>query len=195
MASPSRVSGRVSGENGVRKSTNCADRREPACESRPAHKSPDTGQTQKSALSGDRVGEVRKSGFRDPAGTSGGRSIGFRRGVFWRLRRAFYRRFPAKTGARKLTNCADRREPAFESRPAHKSPDFGPTRISAISRGIVGGIRKSGSRDLVRASRGGGLLDSGGACSDVSAPRFTGDFRRKQGPEIDQLRRQAGSRI
>ena len=44
------------------------------------------------------------------------------------------------------------RGPAFESRPAHKSPDFGSTRKSAISGDVVGEIRKSGFRDLVRIS-------------------------------------------
>ena len=52
----------------------------------------------------------------------------------------------------KLTNCAERRGYASESRPAHKSPDFGPTRKSAVSGEIVGEIRKSGFRDLVRNS-------------------------------------------
>ena len=40
----------------------------------------------------------------------------------------------------------------FESRPAHKSPDFGLARKSAVSGEIVGEIRKSGFRDLVRNS-------------------------------------------
>ena len=44
------------------------------------------------------------------------------------------------------------RGPAFESRPAHKSPDFGPTRKSPISGDFVGEIRKSGFRDLVGTS-------------------------------------------
>ena len=55
----------VSGENVVPKSTNCADRRGAAFESRPAHKSPDFGLARKSAVSGEIVGEIRKSGFRD----------------------------------------------------------------------------------------------------------------------------------
>ena len=42
--------------------------------------------------------------------------------------------------------------PAFERRPAHKSPDFGPTRKSAISGDIVEEIRKAGLPDLVRTS-------------------------------------------
>ena len=63
--SPSRVFKGVSGENGARKLTTCADRRGPAFESRPAHMSPDFGPMQKSAISGDIVGEIRKSGFRD----------------------------------------------------------------------------------------------------------------------------------
>ena len=65
LTSPTRVLEGVSGENGVRKSTSCADRRGPAFEGRPAHKSPDFGPTRKSAISGDIVGEIRKSGFRD----------------------------------------------------------------------------------------------------------------------------------
>ena len=44
-----------------------------------------------------------------------------------------------------MTNCADRRGLAFESRPARKSPDFGLTPISAISGDIAGG---SGARDF-----------------------------------------------
>ena len=63
--SPSRVLEGVSGENGVRKSTNCAGRRGSVFEGRPAHKSPDVGLTRKSAVSGDIAGGVRKSGFRD----------------------------------------------------------------------------------------------------------------------------------
>ena len=49
-----------------------------------------------------------------------------------------------------------RRGPAFEGLPAHKLPDFGPTRKSATPGEIVGEIRKSGFRDLVRTSYGGG---------------------------------------
>ena len=65
LTPPSRVSEGVSGENGVRKLTDCADRRGIAFESRLAHKSPDFGLTRKSAVSGEIVGEIRKSGFRD----------------------------------------------------------------------------------------------------------------------------------
>ena len=65
LAPPSRVSQKVSGENGVRKLTNCADRRGSAFGSRPARKSPDFWPTRKSAIFGDIVGEIRKSGFRD----------------------------------------------------------------------------------------------------------------------------------
>ena len=43
-----------------------------------------------------------------------------------------------------MANCADRRGSAFESRAAHKSPDFGPMRKSAIAGDIVGRGRKSG---------------------------------------------------
>ena len=228
--------------------TTRADRRGPACESRPARKSPDFGPTRGSAFSGDIVGEVRKSGFRDPVRTSWGASIGFRRCVLRRLRRVFQKGFRRRrgpeidrlrrpagarirksaisgdivgdiresgsrqdvmggsivarlqkvsgdNGARKLTNCADRRGPASESRPAHKSPDFGPTRRSAISGDTVGEIRKSGFRDPVRMSCGGGLLGSGGAFCDVSVARCTGGFRRQRGPEVDHWRRPAGARI
>ena len=81
-------------------------------------------------------------------------------------------------------HCGDRRASAFESRPANKSPDFGPPRKSAIS-GDVGEIRKSGFRDLVGNSRGGGILVPGGAFSDVSAARLIESSRRKLGPGID----------
>ena len=57
---------------------------------------------------------------------------------------------------------------------------------------------KSGNRDFGISSgihMGGGLLDSGGAYSDVSVARFRGGFRRKRGPKIDRLRRPAGVRI
>ena len=58
---------------------------------------------------------------------------------------------PGEDGVRQLTNCANRRRPAFESRPAHTSPDSGPTRKSAVSGNTVGEIRKSGFRDIARA--------------------------------------------
>ena len=91
---------------------------------------------------------------------------------------------PSENGVGKLTTCADRRGPAFGRRPAHTSPDFVPMRKSSISGEVVGDAWKSGLRDLVRMSYGRGLLDSGGARSDVLAARFSGSFRRKQGPEI-----------
>ena len=94
-----------------------------------------------------------------------------------------------------MTNCADRRGPAFESRPDHKSAGCALTRKSAISGEIVREIRRSGFRDLVAKSHVGGLLDSGGAFSAVSVARFTKGFRRKRSPEIDQLRRLAGARV
>ena len=74
--SPSRVLEGVSGENGARKSTGRAGRRGPAFESRPAHKSPDFGPIRKSSVSGEIVGEIRKSGFRDLVRTP-------YRGVYW----------------------------------------------------------------------------------------------------------------
>ena len=49
----------------------------------------------------------------------------------------------------KLTNCAERRGYASESRPARKSPGFGLTRKSAVSGEIVGDIRESGFWDHV----------------------------------------------
>ena len=67
-----------------------------------------------------------------------------------------------------MTNCAGQRGAAFESRPAHKSPDFGSTRKSAISGDVVEGIRKSGFRDLVMASYGGGILGSVARLEGVS---------------------------
>ena len=93
-----------------------------------------------------------------------------------------------------MTDCADRRGSAFESRPARKSPDFGLARNSAISGDAAGEIRKSGFRDLVRNSWG-GLLDPGGAFSDVSVARFGEGSKRKRGPEIDRLRRPLGVRV
>ena len=65
LPSPSHVLGGVSGENGARESANCADRRGSVFESGAAHKSPDFGPTPKSAISGDILGEIWKSGFRD----------------------------------------------------------------------------------------------------------------------------------
>ena len=64
------VAAGVSGENGVRKVTNCADQRAPVFESRPAHKSPDFGLTRKSAIPADIFGEIRKSEFPGPVGNS-----------------------------------------------------------------------------------------------------------------------------
>ena len=104
-------------------------------------------------------------------------------------------RVSGENGVRKLADCADRRGSAFEGRPAHKSPDCGLTRKSAVSGEIVGEIRKSGFRGPVRNSYGGGLLDSGGASPDVSVVCFREGFRRKRGPEIDQSRRPAGVRV
>ena len=109
-----------------------------------------------------------------------------------------------------MTKWAGRRGPAFDSRPAHESPDFGRTRKYAIIGDIAGGVRKSGFRELVRMAvgesghrnlgisswcHGGGSLVSGGALSDVSVARFIEDFRRKRGSEIDYLRQPAGARI
>ena len=54
-------------------------------------------------------------------------------------------------GVRRLTNCANRRRAAFESRPAHTSPDSRPTRKSAVSGNTDGKIRRLGFRDIARA--------------------------------------------
>ena len=62
---------------------------------------------------------------------------------------------PGKNGARKSPNCANRRGSVFGSGLARKSLDFGPTPKSVISGDILGDIRKSGFRDLVRMSYGG----------------------------------------
>ena len=70
LTSPSRGVERVSSENGVWKLANCADRRGAMFESRPAHKSPDSWLTRKSAISGEIVGDIRKSGFRGLVGKS-----------------------------------------------------------------------------------------------------------------------------
>ena len=59
--SPSRVLQTASGENGARELASCADRRGPAVESRPGHKSPDFGLTRESAISGDIGRGVRNS--------------------------------------------------------------------------------------------------------------------------------------
>ena len=97
-------------------------------------------------------------------------------GGAYRIQVARFRASPSRVskgvsgenGDGKLTNRANWRGPAFEGRPAHKSPDSGPTQQSAISGDAAGGIRKSGFRDLARAPYWGGLLDSGGAFSGVS---------------------------
>ena len=68
-----------------------------------------------------------------------------------------FERFSGENGVRKLAICADRRGPALESRPAHESLDFGPTRTSALSGDSVGRIRKSEFRDLVENSSWGGV--------------------------------------
>ena len=142
----------ASGEDGVRQLTNCANRRRPAFESRPAHTSPDSGPTRKSAVSGNTVGEIRKWGFRDIARAP------WRGGVYWIPPARVLTPPPrallgisGENGVRKLPTCADRRWPAFESLPTQTSPDFGPARKSAISVDIVGEIRKSGFRDIARA--------------------------------------------
>ena len=94
-------------------------------------------------------------------------------------------------GVRKLTVCADRRGSVFESHPARESPDFGPTRKSAISGDIVEEIRKSGFRDLVRMSKGGVYWVPVARFRGVSVACFREGFRRKLDPETDQLRRPA----
>ena len=144
-------------ENGVRKSTNCADRRGPACESRPAHKSLGPGPTRRSAISGDSVRGIRKSGILDPGRMSGREVYRIPAKRVLTSPSRVLQKVSGDNGARKLTNCADRRGPAFESRPAHTSPDFGPMRKSANPGDIAGGNRKSGSRDIVRTSWGGSI--------------------------------------
>ena len=138
-APPSRVSKGVSGENGVGELTTCAGRRGPASESRPAHRSPDFGPMRKSTISGDTVGGISGSGNCFPTSPS-----------------RVFQDVPGENEVQKLTTCADQRGPAFGNRPARRSPDFGPTRKYAISGDIVGGIRESGFRDLVRNSWGRG---------------------------------------
>ena len=70
-------------------------------------------------------------------------------------------RVPGGNGARKLTFRADRRGPAFESHRAHKSPDFGLPRKSAMSGGNVG---ESGNRSF-------------GIPSGVRGGAFSGEIR------------------
>ena len=141
---------------------------------------------------------LRKSGNRD-FGISSGCHMG---GAYWIPAARSLASPPrvsegvsGENGGRKLYQLRRPAGPAFESCPAHRSPDFGPTRKSAISGDTVGEIRRSGFRDLVGTSWGGWLLDSGGAFSDVSDACFRGGFRRKLGPEIGRLRRPAGARI
>ena len=142
------------GGNGVWKLTDCAGRQGSVFGSRPAHRSPDVRLARKSAVSGDIVRGIREPGFRGVVRISSGGGLSGSGGAFPKVSVArFGQRFPAKTG-RKLSDCADPREPAFESRLAHKSPDVGPTRKSGVSGGGVGEIRKSGFRDVVRGSWG-----------------------------------------
>ena len=192
LTSQSRVLERASGENGVRKLTTCADPRGPAFEGRPARTSRDFGPTRQSAISGGIVGEPGNRNF----GISPGRHVG---GVYWIPAARFLtspsrvlQEIPVENEVRQLTTCADRRGPAFESRPARKPPDFGPARKSASSGDTARGIWKSGSRDLDRTSWGG---FSDGAFSEVSVARFRVGFKRQRGPEADYLRRPAGARI
>ena len=125
--------------------------------SRPDNKSPDFAPTRKSAISGGAVREIRKSGFRDLVRNSWGGGLLDSGGAFSDVSVACFTGVSGENGARKSTACADRRGPAFESRPAHKSPDFGKTRKSAISGDVVEGIRKSGFRDLGRTSYWGSI--------------------------------------
>ena len=117
--------------------TSCADRRRPT--SRPISRRCEDMRFSATLL--------EKSGSRDsgtPSGCHGG---------VYRIPAA---RFPAppsrvskgvsgENGVGELTTCAGRRGPASESRPAHRSPDFGPMRKSTISGDTVGGISGSGN--------------------------------------------------
>ena len=140
---PSRVLQGVTGENGVRILTDCADRRGPACESRPAHTSPVLGPTRRSAISGDSVRGIRKSGFRDLVRLSRGE-------VYWipaarvLTSRSRAVQVSGENGARKLTHSADRRGSAFQSRAARKSPDSGRRQNLRFPGTFMG---KSGNRD------------------------------------------------
>ena len=129
--------------------TTCADRRGPALESRPARKSLNFGPRRKSAISrrhcwgnpeigisGSRQ-DVIGGGLSDSGGACSDVSVACQQGV------------SGENGVQKLTPCADRLGSAVESRPAYKSPDFGPARKSAFSGDIVRDIRKSGSRQDV----------------------------------------------
>ena len=99
-----------------------------------------------------------------------------------------------ENGGRELTNCAERRGSAFQIRPARKTPDFWPTRISAISGDIAGETRKSGFQDLDRNLRGGGgLLHSGGASPDVSVARCIEGFARNGVRELTNYADRRGS--
>ena len=108
----------------------------------------------------------RRENMRFPAtlsGMSGNRDFGISSGrhggVYWIPAARFatspslvLQRVTGENGVRKLTNRPDRRGSAFESRPARKSPDFGPTRKSAVPGDIVGDARYSGFRAHVRMS-------------------------------------------
>ena len=137
------------------------------------------------AKSGDIVGAIRKSGFRDLVGNSCGGFIRFRRRVIWRLRRVLARGFPAKTGPADLLMASTGVCPRLRATPPANRPISG-WRENLRFQGTLSG--ESGSRDFGIASgiRGGrGLSDSIGAFSDVAVARFTEGLRRKRGRQID----------
>ena len=111
LTSPSRVSERVSVENWARQLTNCADRRGPAFES---------PRSQAARFRADaKIRDLRRRRGGNP---EIGVSTGRHGGALSDVPVACLEGVCGANGVQKLTNCADRRGPAFESRPAHRSP-------------------------------------------------------------------------
>ena len=106
--------------------------------------------------------------------------------------RALVGGFPAKTGSENRPIAPTSGGPCLRVAPPTNRPIPGLCENLRFPEAL---LRKSGNRDLVRNSHGGGLLDSGGAFSDVSVACLLAGFRRKRGPEIDRLRRPAGGRV
>ena len=176
--------------------TTRADRLGSAFDCCPARRLPDFGLTRKSAISGDIVRDIRNSGFRDLVENScGGVSSGIPAA---RLLPSPRRVLDAAAGKKRGPGTGRFRRPAgvrARESPRPQTARFrADAKICDVRRHCRGSpeIGISGSRQEVI---GGGLLESGGAFSDVSAACFLAGFRRKRGPEIDRLRRLAGVQV
>ena len=123
-----------------------------------------------------------------------GGPIRFRRRVSRRLRRMFRRGFQAKTGSGNWPTAPTGGGPRLRVAPPTNRPISGWRENPRFPERLLG---KSGNRDFGISSgiHGGGLLDSGGAFSDVPIACFGAGFRRKRGPKIDRLRRPARVRV